>query len=122
MSSVLSFEAFSSPHGARPVVEERFSAAAESWLVSRSAAGPIDLADVARLAAVDPAGLAPAGRVDLIQAFERLRAQVDGLQQRALAAVVDATEDVGLAGDAARLEVGAALRLAPVTAAKRTRV
>src|SRR3990170_137627 len=101
MGSVLSLEVFESPHGARSRVETRFSAVIEAWLVSRCAAGRIDLADVARLAAVDPAGLDPGGRVDLIQALERLRAQVDGLQQTALAAVVEATEEVGLAGDAA---------------------
>jgi hypothetical protein len=60
--------------------------------------------------------------VELIEAFERVKARVDGLQQAALAAVVEATEAVGLDGDLARHEVGAALRLSPVTAHRRTRV
>jgi hypothetical protein len=91
-------------------------------LVARCAAGGVDLADVERLAAVDPAGLDPDSQVELIEAFERVRAMVDGLQQRALAAVVEATEGAGLDGDLARHEVGAALRLSPGTAACRTRV
>jgi hypothetical protein len=63
-----------------------------------------------------------ARRVELIEAFERVRAQVDGLQQRALAAVIDSTEALGLDGDAARHEIGAALRLSPGTAYDRTKV
>ncbi len=59
-------------------------------------------------------------RVDLIRAWERVRAMVDGLQQRALCAVVDATEGRGLAEEQARHEVGAALRLSPPTAGERT--
>ena len=86
------------------------------------AEGPVALEDVARLAAIDPMELDAAGRVDLIQALERVRAQVDGAQQRALGSVIEATQAAGLDGDAARHEVGAALRLSPVTAYARTRV
>jgi hypothetical protein len=90
--------------------------------VARCAEGPVGLWELPRLAAVDPSTLDGAGRVDLIRAFERVRAMVDGAQQRALGAVVDATEALGLDGEAARHEVGAALRLSPQTAWKRTRV
>ena len=45
---------------------------------------------------------------------------LDGLQQRALCAVADATEGRGLAEEQARHEVGAALRLSPGTAGERT--
>ena len=79
--------------------------------------GPV----VGLLAGVDPDRLDGAGRVDLIRAWERVAAMVAGCQQRALAAVVEATEGCGLAGEDARHEVGAALRLAPGTAAVRTR-
>ncbi|MGH8893945.1 MAG: DUF222 domain-containing protein, partial [Actinomycetes bacterium] len=91
-------------------------------LVSRCAEGPLALADLPRLAFVDPCSLEAEQRVELIEAFERARARLDGLQQRALAAVVEATEAAGLDGDLARHEVGAALRLSPGTAAERTRV
>jgi hypothetical protein len=97
-------------------------AAGAASFVSRCAEGQVELADLPRLAAVDPAALDGAGRVQLIQAFERARAVLDGAQQVALAAVVEATEAAGLDGDWARHEVGAALRLAPQTAWKRTRV
>jgi len=84
--------------------------------------GRVGLKDLPRLAGIDPKQLDAAGRVDLIQAFERVRAQADGLQQRALASVIEATQDAGLDGEEARHEVGAALRLSPVTAYARTRV
>ena len=71
---------------------------------------------------MDPAALDDAARVDLIEALERVRAQVDGVQQRALAMVIESTEACGLDGDAARHEVGAALRLSPGTAYDRTKV
>ena len=61
-------------------------------------------------------------RVELIRGWERASAVLEGHKQHALAAVVDATQAAGLDGDAARHEVGAALGLSPVTAAKRTRV
>ena len=61
-------------------------------------------------------------RVDLLRVWERLEAMVAGRKQLALAAVVDATTDLGLAPEDARHEVAAALRLAPVTADERTRV
>ncbi|HEU4911723.1 MAG TPA: hypothetical protein VFV76_07495, partial [Actinomycetes bacterium] len=90
-------------------------------LVARAAESAVALAELPALAAVDPQTLTPAQRVELIQALERVRAVLDGLQQHALAAVVEATEAAGLDGDLARHEVGAALGLSPVTAARRTR-
>lgn len=101
--------------------------------VAEGAGDPLDLDDprvgerlspsvLPLLAAIDPSTLDPATRVDLVRGFERVKAMVEGLQQSALAAVVDATEALGLDGEQARHEVGAALRLAPVTAAERTRV
>jgi hypothetical protein len=74
----------------------------------------------ALLARLDPQTLDGEARVDLIQAFEKVAAMLAGGQQLALAAVVDATTAGGWEGDAARHEVGAALRLAPCTAAQRT--
>lgn len=83
---------------------------------------PLDAGLVTLLARVDPQTLSDDERVDLIVAWERVAAMVAGHQQRALAAVVDATEGCGLAGQDARHEIGAALRLSPVTATERTRV
>ncbi|HYJ54401.1 MAG TPA: DUF222 domain-containing protein [Mycobacterium sp.] len=98
-------------------------------LVARVADGadpdgaPIRLVDaVAVLSAVDPQVLGGASRVDLIRGWERVAAMVAGAQQVALAAVADATAALGLRGMEARHEVGAALRLAPGTAAERTEV
>lgn len=102
-------------------------------LVAAGATSPLDIEDpfadvpldaglVSLLARVDPQTLADDERVDLIVAWERVAAMVAGHQQRALAAVVDATEGCGLAGQDARHEIGAALRLSPVTATERTRV
>jgi hypothetical protein len=70
----------------------------------------------------DAAGLDGDARVDLQGVWEWLEAMVAGRKQLALAAVVDATTDLGLAPEDARHEVAAALRLAPVTADERTRV
>ena len=103
-------------------VEARLGARLTERFVALAAEKAVDLADLPRLAAVDPASLSHGGRVELIEAFERVKAVIDGLQQTALAAVVEATEAVGLDGDLARHEVGAALRLSPVTAHRRTRV
>ncbi len=103
-------------------VEARLGARLTERFVALAAEKAVDLADLPRLAAVDPASLSHGGRVELIEAFERVKAVIDGLQQAALAAVVEATEAVGLDGDLARHEVGAALRLSPVTAHRRTRV
>ena len=84
---------------------------------------PIDLVGAVQvLSAVDPLLLDGGGRVDLIRAWERVSAMAAGEQQRALAAVADATTASGLTGMDARHEVGTALRLAPVTAAERTEV
>ena len=73
-----------------------------------------DLTVVPLLAEIDPHVLDDADRVELIRAWERCRAMLDGAQQRALCAVADATEGRGLAEEQARHEVGAALRLSPV--------
>jgi hypothetical protein len=77
-------------------------------------------AAVGLLESVDPHGLDGDARVDLIRAWERCRAMLDGMQQAALAAVADATEGRGLAEELARHEVGAALRLSAATAGERT--
>ncbi len=91
-------------------------------LVAQAAASPCTPETVAALARIDPASLDRRARVDLIVAWERAAAMVAAHQQRALASVVDATTSVGMAGEAARFEVGAALRLSPHTAADRTMV
>ena len=91
-------------------------------LVRRCAAGDAEMADLLDVAAIDPRSLDGEGRSYLIEALERFRAMVDGVQQTALAAVVEATEDSGHQGDFARWEVAAALRLSQVTADRRTRV
>jgi len=80
------------------------------------------VAAVQLLSAVDPRVLDGAARVDLIRGWERVLAMAAGEQQVALAAVADATMGFGLTGMDARHEVGAALRLAPGTAAERTEV
>src|SRR5512139_1804379 len=92
----------------------------DAALVDRVLAGPLGPGALAELVAVDPAGLAGPDRVGLIQAFERVAGLVAGHQQAALAAVVEATTALGLDGEAARHEVGAALRLSPPVAAART--
>jgi hypothetical protein len=85
--------------------------------------GPVGLVGaVTELAGIDPQGLDGAARVDLIRGWERVLAMVAGEQQRALASVAAATMGFGLTGMDARHEVGAALRLAPGTAAERTEV
>ena len=89
-------------------------------MVRLVADGPADLAAVAWLERIDPHLLDDADRVELIRAWERCRAMLDGAQQRALCAVADATEGRGLAEEQARHEVGAALRLSPPTAGERT--
>src|SRR5512139_3213045 len=94
----------------------------DAALVDRVLAGPLGPGTLAELVAVDPAGLAGPDRVGLIQAFERVAGLVAGHQQVALAAVVEATTALGLDGEAARHEVGAALRLSPPVAAARTQV
>jgi hypothetical protein len=84
---------------------------------------PIGLVEaVTVLAEVDPHALDGAGRVDLIRGWERVLAMAAGEQQLALASVAEATVAFGLRGIEARHEVGAALRLAPGTAAERTEV
>lgn len=99
-----------------------FLSGCQTQFLRACAEGRVALEDVARLAEIDPMELQDSARVDLIQAWERVRAQVDGQQQRALGSVIEATQAAGLDGDAARHEVGAALRLSPVTAYARTRV
>lgn len=91
-------------------------------LVLRCAEGDIEPGDLAALATVAPASLDGAGRVELVQALERMRSLVDAMQQVALASVVEATEGQGLAGEFARREVAAALRLSQGVADRRTAV
>jgi hypothetical protein len=95
---------------------------ADALVVRRIADGAVDASAMSVLAQVDPTTLGSEDQVELIRAWERVAAMVAGYQQEALAVVVAATEGVGLDADMARHEVGAALRLSPVTAAIRTRV
>ncbi len=74
------------------------------------------------LSEVDPYALDGDARVDLVRAWERVAAVVAAGQQRALAAVAEATEGLGRPAEEARHEVGAALRLCPGTAAGRLEV
>jgi hypothetical protein len=74
------------------------------------------------LADVDPYALDGDARVDLIRALDRCRAMLDAVQQRAIAAVAEATEGLGRPAEEARHEVAAALRLCPGTAAGRLEV
>lgn len=83
--------------------------------------GHVGPSAVGVLADVDAMALEAEDRVELIRAWERVKSMVDAMQQDALASVIEATEGVGLDGDLARHEVGAALRLSPLTASKRTR-
>ena len=84
---------------------------------------PVGLvAAVSELAGVDPQMLDGARRVDLIRGLGAVLAMAAGEQQRGMAAVAEATMGFGLTGMDARHEVGAALRLAPGTAAERTEV
>lgn len=92
---------------------------AAARFVRAAAEGEFSFADLPRLAAVDPRSLGEADRVELVRAWERARAMADGAQQHALAAVWEATRACGLEGEAARHEVGAALRLSAGTAADR---
>ncbi len=94
----------------------------EGRLVRAAATEDLPLVSAVFLAEVDAASLSASDRVDLVRAWERLSAAIAGHQQLALASLVDATEAIGLEADAARHEVGAALRLAPSTARLRTRV
>jgi len=71
---------------------------------------------------VDPHRLDPDERVQLVASIERAKGPVEAAQVRAIAAVAAAYEDLGHAAIEARLEIGCALRLSPVTAADRTQV
>ena len=74
------------------------------------------------LDSVDPGSLEGGPRVDLVRAWGRVLAMIEGRMQVALASLVDATDALGVAGEQARHEVAAALKLAPATASIRTRV
>jgi hypothetical protein len=71
---------------------------------------------------VDPSRLEPMDQVALVRAYDRCEAAVGGRKTRAVAAVADAYEALGMPASEARHEIGAALRLSPVTAADRTAV
>jgi hypothetical protein len=99
----------------------------ESWvspeLVERAADGLLDPhAAFAVLSDVDLASLDGSSRVDVVRGLERLMSVLSGWQQWAIAAVADASADLGLDRHDARHEIGAALHLAPVTAGQRTAV
>ncbi|HET9944352.1 MAG TPA: DUF222 domain-containing protein, partial [Actinomycetes bacterium] len=98
-------------------------------LLEHALEGETDLLGAVQLAEALTSGMADGDTeldgealIDLLRVWERLEAMVSGRKQLALAAVVDATTDLGLQAEEARHEVGAALRLAPVTASDRTRV
>jgi len=93
-------------------------------LVRAIADGPVtDLTGaVAVLDRVDPAQLESMDRVDLVRAVDRCEAALAALKVRAVAAVADSYQDLGMPASEARHEIGAALRLSPVTAADRTAV
>src|SRR4051812_50181471 len=71
------------------------------------------------LADVDPYGLDGDARVDLVRAWERVAAVVAAGQQRALAAVAEATEGLGRPGGGARDEGGGAVRVGPGAGGRR---
>ncbi len=95
---------------------------ASAELVRAIADGPVtDLpAAVAILDRVDPAVLESMDGVDLVRAIDRCEAALAGLKTHAIAAVADSCQDLGMPSSEARHEIGAALRLSPVTAADRT--
>ena len=97
---------------------------ASTELVRAIADGPFtDLpAAVAVLDQVDPASLESMGRVDLVRAIDRCEAALAGLKTRAVAAVADSYQELGMLASEARHEIGAALRLSPGAAADRTTV
>ena len=92
-------------------------------LLARAAEGELGAADL--LSVLDALGreelalLDADARVDAVRGWERLGAMVAARQQDAIAAVADATEDLGLDPAIARHEIGAALGLAPLTADQR---
>src|SRR6188472_317109 len=91
-------------------------------LVRAIADGPVlDLTvAVAVLAGIEPATLEPDDQVDLVRAYDRCQAALDAAKTRAIAAVADSYQALGMPASEARHEIGAALRLSPVTAADRT--
>ncbi len=74
------------------------------------------------LESVDPGTLEPGELVGYLRVTERVTAQVAAIAQRTVALVADRTEALGLHPQDARHELGAALRLSPVTASRRVRV
>ena len=95
---------------------------ASAELVRAIADGPVtDLpAAVTILDRVDPAVLESMDRVELVRAIDRCEAALAGVKTHAIAAVADSYQDLGMPASEARHEIGAALRLSPVTAADRT--
>src|SRR5829696_2793424 len=98
-------------------------------LLERALEGEVSLIGAAQLAEAltdqlsdGATALDGEARVDLLRVWERVESMVAGRKQLALASVVDATTELGLAPEDARHEVAAALRLAPVPADERTRV
>jgi hypothetical protein len=91
-------------------------------LVRAIADGPVlDLTvAVAVLEGIEPATLEPDDQVDLVRAYDRCQAALDAAKTRAIAAVADSYQALGMPASEARHEIGAALRLSPVTAADRT--
>ena len=81
-----------------------------------------DLGVAAMLGLLVPESLDPIDLVDYLRAVERVEAALAARKVRGIAAVADAYEAAGMTAMEARHEVGAALRLSPVTAGDRTAV
>jgi hypothetical protein len=74
------------------------------------------------LGLVEPGRLPAEERVELVEAIERAKARLDAAQVRAVEAVAVSYEAMGMLASEARHEIGAALRLSPVTAVDRVQV
>ena len=105
-------------------MEEAGTTTVGAELMRAIADGPVsDLpAAVAVLDAIDPSCLESVDQVDLVRAWDRCEAAIGAGKARAIAAVADSYESLGMPASEARHEIGAALRLSPVTAADRTAV
>ena len=96
-------------------------------LLEKLADQPATVASVEVLASVDPVSLDAGAKVDYLKALQRAQSWLDGLGQHALAAIdagsgAEPLTPTGFDDDWAREQVGAALRLAPMTAKNRLHV
>src|SRR5690349_6990676 len=101
------------------VVEAEFA----SLLVDDACTPGVPLAHLVKvLDDVDPRWLDPVARVTYLQAAERAERRAAALKVRAMTAIADSYEQAGKPAMDARFEIGAALKLSPVTASDRTQV